>query len=146
MTHDRWHDEQFMNAKYSEIVDTAKMARDGKMNIVEGVWRLCALQNDVSRRNFDDNCVLFVAIASETDHIPVGTVREEYSRAALEKGDNEIEEVDKDYRSQVVSACEKLIARFSNATCQISPVQRLLHRRGWFQLLCVYAPDHQARR
>ena len=105
-----------MSAKRSEGANTARLVRDGKLNVVEGAWRLSALRNDVSRKDFDDDFMLFVAIASETDHLPVGEVRKQYSPDALRKADKEIEEVEKFYREQVVTACEKLIARFSNAT------------------------------
>jgi len=105
-----------MSAKRSEVADTARLLRDGRINVVEGAWRLSALQHDVSRKDFDDDFLLFIAIASETDHLPVGEVRTRYSPDALRKADKEIEEVEKLYRAQVEAACEKLIARFSNAT------------------------------
>ena len=116
MTHDNWHNEQFMNAKRSEVASTAQLVRDGKMNVVEGVRRLSALQHDVSQKDFDDDFMLFVAIASETDHLPVGEVRTQYSQDALRKADKEIEKAEKLYRPQVEEACEKLIARFGHAT------------------------------
>lgn len=116
MTHDNWHNERFLEEKCSEVANTARLIRDGKMNIVEGALRLSALRHDVSRKDFDDDFMLFVVIASETDHLPVGEVRKQYSPDALRKADREIEEVEKFYRVEVQAACEKLIARFSNAT------------------------------
>jgi hypothetical protein len=116
MTHNNWHNEQYMMAKRSEVVNTARLLRDGKMSVVEGAWRLNALRHEVTQNDFDDDFMLFVAIASETDHLPVGEVRKQYATEALVRADKEIEEVDKIYRSQVEVACEKLIARFSHAT------------------------------
>jgi hypothetical protein len=58
--------------------------------------------------------VLFVAIASQTDHLPIGDVRKHYSRNALQKVDAEIQSVEKYYRPQIQTACEKLIARFND--------------------------------
>ena len=116
MTHDNWHNEQFMNAKRSEVANTAQLVRDGEMSVVEGAWKLSALRHEVSRKDFDDDFMLFVAIASETDHLPVGEVRKQYSQDALRKADKEIEEVGKFYRAQVNATCEKLIARFSHAS------------------------------
>ena len=84
--------------------------------MVEGAWRLSALRLEVSRGDFDNDFMVFVAIASETDHLPVGEVRKKYSPEALRRADKAIEEVEKLYRAQVEAACEKLIARFSNAT------------------------------
>lgn len=116
MTHDNWHNEQYMNSKRSEVAHTARMIRDGKLNVVEGAWQLSALRYDVSQKDFDDDFMLFVAIASETDHLPVGEVRKQYSSNALRKADAEIAEAEKLCRAQVEVACEKLIARLSNAT------------------------------
>lgn len=105
-----------MNAKRSEVANTARMILDRQINLVEGAWRLSALRHDVSRKDFDDDFMLFVAIASETDHIPVGEVRKQYSPDALRKAEAEIAEAEKLYHAQAEVACEKLIARFSNAT------------------------------
>lgn len=116
MTHDNWHNEQYMRAKRSEVVNTARLLREGKMSVVEGAWRLNALRHEVTQKDFDDDFMLFVAIASETDHLPVGEVRKQYAKTALVKADKEIEDVEKIYRAQVEAACEKLIARFSHAT------------------------------
>ena len=73
---------------------------DGRAEVVEfgrnlSAWRLSALRHDVSRKDFDDDFMLFVAIASETDHLPVGEVRKQYSPDALQKADTEIEEAEK---------------------------------------------------
>lgn len=116
MTHDGWHNEKYMSAKRLEVVNTAQMIRDGKMNVVEGSWRLAALQHDISRKDFEEDFMLFVGIASETDHLPVGEARKLYSPEALRKADAEIASVDKLYRGQVEPACEQLMARFGDTT------------------------------
>ena len=103
-----------MKTKHSEVVNTAQLIRDQRMNVVEGAWRLSILRHEVSQNNFDDDFMLFVAIASETDHLPFSEVRNKYSSDALRKADQEIEEIGKFYREQVEMACEKLIARFTS--------------------------------
>ena len=105
-----------MSAKRSEVANTAKLVRDGKMSIVEGAWRLNSLRHEVVQKDFDDDFMLFVAIASKTDHLPVGKVRKQYAPEALLRADKEIEKVEKFYRAQVEAACEKLIARSGHAT------------------------------
>ena len=116
MAHDDWHNEQYMSEKRREVTNVAQLLRDKKINVVEGAMKLNALRHEVSQKDFDEDFMLFVAISSETDHLPVGHVREQYSSAALQKADAEIHDADKFYRSQVVVACEKLIARFGNDT------------------------------
>ena len=105
-----------MNTKRSEVANTARLILDRQINLVEGAWRLSALRHDVTRKYFDDDFMLFVAIASETDHLPVGDVRNQYSPDALRKADAEIAEAERLHRAQAEHACEKLITRFSNAT------------------------------
>lgn len=98
------------------MAKTARLLRDGKMSVVEGAWKLSALKHEVTQEDFDDDFMLFVAIASETGHLPLGEARQQYAKEALVRADKEIEEVEKIYRTQVKTACEKLIARFSHAT------------------------------
>jgi hypothetical protein len=45
MSHNNWNNEQYMMARYSEVANTAKLVRDGKMSVVEGAWRISALRN-----------------------------------------------------------------------------------------------------
>jgi len=116
MSHENWHNKEYMTAKRSEVAKVARELRDGCISVVEGAWRLSALQREVTRADFDDDFMLFVAIASETDHLPVGEVRRRYSKAALQKADSEIKKVEEFYRAKVAEACEKLLVRFGNVT------------------------------
>ncbi len=56
--------------------------------------------------------LLFRAIASETDDLPVGDVRAHWAADALEREDVRIEAAEKLWREQALSAAEKLIERY----------------------------------
>lgn len=56
--------------------------------------------------------LLFRAIASETDDLPVGDVRAHWAADALEREDVRIEAAEKFWREQALSAAEKLIERY----------------------------------
>lgn len=62
--------------------------------------------------------LLFRAIASETDDLPVGNVRAYWSADALEREDVRIEAAENLWREQALSAAKKLIERYQWAVRQ----------------------------
>ncbi|ODR87945.1 hypothetical protein ABT47_10215 [Shewanella xiamenensis] len=82
--------------------------------MLEGVRRLAALSFGGENRNSDPDFSLFVAIDSETDHLPGEATRSSCSAAWLEKCDRELEEIEKYYGASINSACERLVARFGS--------------------------------
>ena len=112
MGHDNWFNEEYMAQKRSEVIHVSKDIIDKKISIIEGVRKLCALHHKISKDDFDTDFLIFAAIDSDTDHLPVGNVREHWSLNALEMKDKEICDVEDIYRDQVIEACKKLILRF----------------------------------
>ncbi|MCD2515246.1 hypothetical protein LQ564_02845 [Massilia sp. G4R7] len=60
----------------------------------------------------DADFVTFVAIASETDDLPLGAVQEHWDRDALARLQPEIEEAEQWASSVAADACRSLIAKF----------------------------------
>jgi len=60
----------------------------------------------------DPDFVVFGAIASETDELPLGKAREQWSAAALARADVEIERYTREVQDQVLAACRNLLNRF----------------------------------
>jgi Protein of unknown function (DUF2489) len=60
----------------------------------------------------DEDFIMFVAVDSETDHLPVDKERHNWSAEALERKDAEIAEAEAFYKNNVIAACRKLIERF----------------------------------
>lgn len=56
--------------------------------------------------------LLFRAIASETDDLPVGDVREHWATDALEREDLRIEAAEEFWREKALSAAEGLVERY----------------------------------
>jgi hypothetical protein len=83
----------------------------GDIGIIEGVRELALLGHAIAD-DFDPDFMPFVAIDSETDHLPVGKVRELWSTKALRDKDKEIKEAEKLYRDKAQEACRKLINRY----------------------------------
>jgi hypothetical protein len=60
----------------------------------------------------DEDFVLFDAIDSETDHLPVDRERNNWSAEALERKDKKIAKAESLHRNDLFAACLKLIERF----------------------------------
>ena len=69
-------DEQLRNEATKQVVETANGILDGKIGIIEGSRILGGLRLKVCEGNRDPDFTGFVAIDSESDHRPVGRVRE----------------------------------------------------------------------
>jgi hypothetical protein len=61
----------------------------------------------------DEDFLTFVAIDSETDHLPVDLERRNWSVDALERKDKEIAEYEASARDDALVACKVLIERFA---------------------------------
>ena len=107
--------EEYLNQRKKEVVEIAQQILKQSLSVVDGSVRLSTLRLDVCDDPADEDFRLFVAIESESDHLPLKEVRKKYSEQALEKADTEIEEIEKIYRGQIQTACKKLIERFGNA-------------------------------
>jgi hypothetical protein len=64
----------------------------------------------------DEDFVPFVAINSETDHLPVDRERSNWSSEALIRTDLEIANAEAKYKESAIEACKTLIDRFDLKT------------------------------
>lgn len=96
-----------------DALRTAQTVLANELGVIEGSIKLSAYAHSmVVDSRMDPDFVVFVAVASETDHLPFGTVRDRWSVAALAKADAEIDAITQRYRDKVRRACENVIARF----------------------------------
>jgi len=76
------------------------------------------------RASDDPDFLTFIAIDSETDHLPVGDVRQHWSKDALEKKDVEIQKAEATYRPRALDAARNLIRKYgpnSETTSDATP-------------------------
>ena len=97
-----------------EAVKTAKEMLAGNIGIVEGSRILKVLGFEITNQDHDPDFIAFIGIDSESDHIPLGKVREKWSSEGLKKMDIELLEIEDHYRTWALEACTKIIARFEN--------------------------------
>jgi len=61
-----------------QISDTAEAMLSGKSPYIDGARRICRLLEQAGLDGFEEPFVAFVGIASETDEVPTGYVRDHW--------------------------------------------------------------------
>ncbi|MEX3845594.1 MULTISPECIES: hypothetical protein [unclassified Paraburkholderia] len=90
---------------------------EGRFGVIETARVMLPLAYWTKVQN-EPEFLLFRAIASETDDLPVGNVRAYWAADALEREDVCIEAAEKLWREQALSAAEKLVERYQWAVRQ----------------------------
>jgi hypothetical protein len=99
---------QFLSRK---IVATAQRVLSGELGIIAGARQLSGLGSDVGADR-DPDFTFFVGLDSETDHLPIGEVRQSWNSEALQQKDAEVREIEASYREQAFESCRSLIRRY----------------------------------
>lgn len=87
---------------------------DGQLSFLIGSRRLAVLRHETDMAADDEDFMVFVAIDSEIDALPLGTVRQHWDQDALARLEPEIEEAEHWASTASADACRSLIARFGN--------------------------------
>lgn len=107
------------NLEYREDIGArlASLANDlidGRLGVVEATRRLCAFQG--LEQQLDARIDVFIAIASETDALPVGEERALWRQDALARSDNEIAVAEQRWRERAISAAKELVRLIEQST------------------------------
>lgn len=94
-----------------QIVAICESVLAEEIGVIAGSRRLKRLGWQLNGAH-DPDFITFVAVDSETDHLPVDSERANWSAEALERKDAEIAHAEKLYQEDVFLACRKLIERF----------------------------------
>jgi len=103
---------QFLNGK---IAAAARAVLSGELGIIAGARRLCSLGHEIGADR-DADFTFFIYLESETDHLPVGDVRQHWNAEALRDKDPEIMRVEAFYRERAFEICRRLIQKYHHAT------------------------------
>ena len=95
-----------------KIVAICEAALAEEIGIIAASRRLSALGLKLFDGH-DEDFIMFDAVDSETDHLPVDTERRNWDAEALKRKDAEIAEAETFYKNDVIAACRKLIERFA---------------------------------
>jgi hypothetical protein len=99
-----------------QALQAAQAILDGKLSVIEGSRALASYAHDIVLDwSADPDFVVFGAIASETDDLPIGESRRNWSAQALAEGDAKLQRFTSAVESDVRAACANVIARFSDS-------------------------------
>jgi len=99
-------------ARRCELVAIATEMLAGRVNLIEGVRRICALRFAVE----DPENEVFLpirAVESETDSFPLGSMRLHCSSDYLRRADAEMESFLSEERDDILQACREIVRTFS---------------------------------
>ena len=103
--------EQYSAFIRGKIVAICEAILKEESGIIAGSRKLSRLGIELCG-DHDDDFMTFVAIDSETDHLPVDWERRNWSIEALERKDKGIMEAEAHYKDAAFAACKILIERF----------------------------------
>jgi hypothetical protein len=86
---------------------------DGSIPFLEGAITLASLRQEAAVEENDEDFSAFVAIASETDDLPIGPSRKHWSAEALEKHLPLIEKATQWAKEIGTTSCQSLVSRFN---------------------------------
>lgn len=98
-----------------EIAQTITLMLVGDFCFLEGAQKIADLRHEAAVEEFDQDFMVFVAIASETDHLPIGKMRANWQVESLERHQSEIDSAIKWAREIGEPACRSILARFVSA-------------------------------
>jgi hypothetical protein len=107
----RMRNEDFSAFMRGKIVAVCEAILKEELGVIAGSRRLKSLGIDLCG-DHDEDFIVFVAIDSETDHLPVDWERRNWGAETLGRKDKEIAEAEASYKDRAFAACRKLVGRF----------------------------------
>ncbi|HTJ79694.1 MAG TPA: hypothetical protein VL357_11925 [Rariglobus sp.] len=105
--------EKYDQARIATL-DVLTSLTTGKIGVLLAARQLAALRFTLVGDKLDDEWRIFVAIDSETDHLPTGKERIHWQGEALAEKDIEIKESELFYHDKALAAAYNLIRRYEN--------------------------------
>jgi hypothetical protein len=103
--------EDYWRKQCQRLVAHAQELIEGRVGVIETARAMIQYRSWFRVGN-DPDFMTFVGIDSETDHLPIGSVRQHWDNAALEKKDVEIKRAETFYRDQAMQAAQNLIQKY----------------------------------
>jgi hypothetical protein len=112
MTSQTYNEEhrQFLSRK---VVAAAQSILSGELGVVAGARQLCGLAHQVGADR-DPDFIVFIGIDSESDHLPIGEVRQQWNPDALLAKDAELADYEARVRERAFAACRSLIQKYGH--------------------------------
>ena len=109
--------EQYSAFIRGKIIAICEAILNEEIGVIAGSRRLNRLEGELLHKEVgwfqrNEDFQTFVAVDSETDHLPVDAERHNWSVDALGRKDEEIAKAEALYKDDIFAACRKLINRF----------------------------------
>ncbi|BFM22089.1 DUF2489 domain-containing protein [Gilvimarinus japonicus] len=105
--------EEYIERQRKRAVEVASGMLDGSIHYLEGAIELSSLRFEVGLPEDDKDFLAFTGVSSETDHLPIGSARQFWSKEALERHEAEIEKSIEWAKEVSLSECKSIVARFN---------------------------------
>jgi hypothetical protein len=98
-----------------KVAQIAQGMLDDRIGIIEGSRQMASLCGErIETDQFDPDFMIFIAVDSETQDLPIGEGRRHWAADALANKDLEIGRAESLYRDEALAACLHLVARFAH--------------------------------
>ena len=104
--------EEYLASLHAQLDQVARAMLAGELSFLEGAIKLVSIGHQ-AELNDDPDVSIFTAVTSETDHLPIGAVRQHWSPEALERLAPELQKAEEWARQVAGPACESLARRFA---------------------------------
>lgn len=112
---------EYVQLQRSRALDAARGIVSGQRTVIEGCRYLSDIRFGLELPELQDAFDGIVAIASESDPLPVGEVRKYWAADALKQQDIEIAGFEEFYRNAAIQACAALIPKLERAVQPLAP-------------------------
>ena len=103
-----------MERSRERLVETARAVLRGEIGVIVGARAITRLRHEAVADPLDPDFLRFVAIDSDTDHLPVEAAeRALWDPTALAEKEGEIAAAEEHWREAAREGCQQLIARFA---------------------------------
>lgn len=104
--------DEHVTKKRSEVVALATAMLEDRLHLIEGARKLCALRHEVGDPE-NEAFMPIRAIESETDHFPLGGMRDQCAVDYLRQMDAEMDQYLAAAKHDILLACREIIRVFS---------------------------------
>jgi hypothetical protein len=95
-------------AEHLRAREIAQAVLDGRTTVLEAVRQLVSMAHTDAVAELEDRRFI-IGIESETDHLPIGKVRNLWAPGALKEKDLEIAHKEESYRDDFLEICRRIV-------------------------------------
>lgn len=106
------YNEEHLQWLSSKIIEIARRILSGEVDIVGGARDLARVSHQLGA-DHDPDFVFFIGLDSETDHLPIGDVRQHWNPEVLRAKDAELAAHEAKVRERTFEVCQRLIEKYS---------------------------------